>query len=253
MKKFFIQENNQTIGPLSVEELTAKGITQSTLVWTEGMDEWKAAGTFEELLPTVSKLPPAYPSKLTESGVSSNELPIPGRNKKVILSLTVAFICVFSLVLVYLLAFNTNEKKEDLENESLREDIMATKKEQIDNKEVTLPPPELTEAQKLAAQILYEKRNPAVYISPSWSSWENFADEFVVEGDFMNTAKNASFKNIKIAIGFLSKTDVLLGSKEEVIYEYLGPGYSVKRKYKYLAPESTHKATIKVVSADPAN
>ena len=49
--KYFIAVNGQQQGPFEVSELQAQGITPTTLVWTEGMSEWKPANTVAELAP----------------------------------------------------------------------------------------------------------------------------------------------------------------------------------------------------------
>ena len=47
--KFFIVENNVQAGPYTIEELRARNIQPSTLVWREGMADWIAAGRVPEL------------------------------------------------------------------------------------------------------------------------------------------------------------------------------------------------------------
>ena len=49
--KYFIAVNGQQQGPFEVSELQAQGITPTTLVWTEGMQDWKPANTVAELAP----------------------------------------------------------------------------------------------------------------------------------------------------------------------------------------------------------
>lgn len=58
MKKYFIVENNQQTGPLSIEELRIKGISPSTLVWFEGMANWEQAATIGELYELFATPPP---------------------------------------------------------------------------------------------------------------------------------------------------------------------------------------------------
>lgn len=47
--KFFIVENNQQAGPFTLEEMAARGVTPSTPVWREGMNDWTPAGNVPEL------------------------------------------------------------------------------------------------------------------------------------------------------------------------------------------------------------
>ena len=46
---YFIIENNQQVGPLTLEQLVARNITSDTLVWKEGMEDWQPAWKVDEL------------------------------------------------------------------------------------------------------------------------------------------------------------------------------------------------------------
>ena len=47
--KYFIVENQKSVGPFEVNQLQARGLTKDTLVWCEGMPDWVAAGNVPEL------------------------------------------------------------------------------------------------------------------------------------------------------------------------------------------------------------
>ena len=69
MKKYFYAENGEKIGPLTYEELCSANISPDTLVWSEGMDDWKCAGDVEELDGLFSgdrsDVPPPVPPETT--------------------------------------------------------------------------------------------------------------------------------------------------------------------------------------------
>jgi len=46
---YYIDKNKQKHGPVSVNELTAHGVTRDTMIWQEGMDDWQNAGSIPEL------------------------------------------------------------------------------------------------------------------------------------------------------------------------------------------------------------
>lgn len=46
---YYISDGQDTIGPLSKLKLYSQNITKDTLVWYEGLSEWKRAGDVEEL------------------------------------------------------------------------------------------------------------------------------------------------------------------------------------------------------------
>ncbi|MDE7350328.1 MAG: GYF domain-containing protein [Muribaculaceae bacterium] len=50
-KEYYIVEGDTRVGPLSIAQLSEKGIEPSTLVWTAGMSNWARADTVPELMP----------------------------------------------------------------------------------------------------------------------------------------------------------------------------------------------------------
>ena len=58
MKTYYIHNGTENSGPFTLEELRAKKITKTTLVWFEGMDEWKYAGDIDELKSILAVIPP---------------------------------------------------------------------------------------------------------------------------------------------------------------------------------------------------
>ena len=58
MKKYFYSDGKEKHGPLSLDELKQKNISNDTLVWFEGLDDWKPAGELEEMKPILELKPP---------------------------------------------------------------------------------------------------------------------------------------------------------------------------------------------------
>ncbi|WP_329806479.1 DUF4339 domain-containing protein [Flavobacterium facile] len=58
MNKYYLQNGNENIGPFTIEELKAKGITKNTLVWCEGMSDWSEATNVTELASILNATPP---------------------------------------------------------------------------------------------------------------------------------------------------------------------------------------------------
>ncbi len=48
-KEFYIVEGDTRVGPLSISQLSEKGVEPSTLVWTAGMADWARADSIPEL------------------------------------------------------------------------------------------------------------------------------------------------------------------------------------------------------------
>ena len=49
MKKYFIHDGNQQLGPFSLEELKDKGLTSKSMIWFEGLGTWTEAQFISEL------------------------------------------------------------------------------------------------------------------------------------------------------------------------------------------------------------
>ena len=65
MKKYFYSDGKDKFGPFSFEELKNENITKDTLIWFEGLEDWKQAkeiGEFEEILKLIP--PPIISEKL---------------------------------------------------------------------------------------------------------------------------------------------------------------------------------------------
>lgn len=69
MNKYYYNNGVEKFGPFTKEELHIAGITSDTQVWCEGMPNWAAAGSIEELSslfadqvpPIVNNVPPVTP------------------------------------------------------------------------------------------------------------------------------------------------------------------------------------------------
>lgn len=60
-KNFYYTDGKERFGPFSVKELKLHNLTVDTLVWAEGMGDWKAAGQVPELRELFIFDPPPVP------------------------------------------------------------------------------------------------------------------------------------------------------------------------------------------------
>jgi len=58
MKKYFYSNGQDKEGPVTLEELKQKDITPKTLIWYEGLDDWKEAENVYELREIFELKPP---------------------------------------------------------------------------------------------------------------------------------------------------------------------------------------------------
>lgn len=66
INRYFVAVNNQQTGPFGIDELAQQAhngqLTQTALVWTQGMANWTPAGEVAELRLIFSNMPPPLPS-----------------------------------------------------------------------------------------------------------------------------------------------------------------------------------------------
>lgn len=58
MKKYYLHNGSENIGPFDIDELKEKKISRDTPVWCEGMMDWKNASEVDELRGILSAIPP---------------------------------------------------------------------------------------------------------------------------------------------------------------------------------------------------
>jgi len=63
MKYYYYVKEEQQFGPFTLEEIQAQKIKKSTLIWADGMEDWAAAETVEELKDFLVSAPPPIPKK----------------------------------------------------------------------------------------------------------------------------------------------------------------------------------------------
>jgi hypothetical protein len=58
MKTFYYHNGQEQKGPVSLDELKALPVNKDTMIWREGMQEWRKAGEVEDLKEFFSSIPP---------------------------------------------------------------------------------------------------------------------------------------------------------------------------------------------------
>lgn len=67
MKKYYLFENNETIGPFELEELKTKNIKADTWICVEFENDWQTASSIPDLAPLLQWQPPKPPTQQTLS------------------------------------------------------------------------------------------------------------------------------------------------------------------------------------------
>lgn len=64
MDYYYLDADMRQVGPVSLDDLVASGVTSDTMVWHEGLEEWAKAGNLPEVVKAMErKARPATPEK----------------------------------------------------------------------------------------------------------------------------------------------------------------------------------------------
>lgn len=85
MASYYILENNQQVGPFTLEQLATRGINGFTSVWTQGMANWVPASQVPELQAVINRpqgfqSPPPYQGGGYQQGPQAGPAPSYGYN-----------------------------------------------------------------------------------------------------------------------------------------------------------------------------
>lgn len=83
-KQYYILDNNEKIGPFSIDELKDKDIKPTTLLWSKDLDEWTKAREIEELEEVIMPPIPVENAEknLKQNAQTSNEPTTDKKNQK---------------------------------------------------------------------------------------------------------------------------------------------------------------------------
>ena len=123
--EFFIIENGQQVGPLTIAQLAEKKITAETLVWREGMPDWQPAWKVDELryilgetktVPPVPPVPPVTPNEqgyqASQPNQGGNQADLPKNPKRYLVCKVLGILFILLLIVMAV----TNPSKDTHEN-----------------------------------------------------------------------------------------------------------------------------------------
>lgn len=280
--KYFYIENEEQKGPVNLEELGALPISEKTLIWHEGLDDWKEAKNIESLetlfikttppkIPKVSTEPPKFEQpKQTIIQPTKVENKNNGQTKMILI------ISGALLLLVIGIYFGTRSGDSEQDYETNNEIINNDQTETLDatnggsgdaqteyqetnnNQTKQYQQPQQQKPRQLSEdeirENLYNKEisNPSSYLSASGTYRVNLAANTIIEGTIYNSASIAGFKNVKLTANFFSKTDVLLGKESFLVMDFISPNESLPFKGKISGWwDNIDHWTLTVNSAEP--
>jgi hypothetical protein len=167
--KYFIHDGAEQKGPFSIEELQSLNISKESMVWCEGLENWKPAGEIEELqsiFPVVAMPPPLETKTNTpppfinaQNADASAKKPLDEKEKKKRLYMIIGGSALLLLLTVGLvLAFTLPGKESD---KGLSADSLSSANDSLNAVNITDPSQPQSQAGKPNAAGVQNNQNPA--------------------------------------------------------------------------------------------
>lgn len=138
-----------------------------------------------------------------------------------------------------------------LSNELLSDKLQNNKNTQIEQISDIKPVVEKTE-QELRKE-LYEKEayNPKTMLKVDYTFRTGLLGDIIVKGEIYNKASIAGFKNIKLKLNFLSKTDALIHTETITLLEFFPPNSNVNFEHRIVGIyNNIDQSNYKIISAE---
>jgi hypothetical protein len=218
MKKYYLHNGNENIGPFDIDELKAKAITKNTQVWCEGMEDWKNAGEMEEIKSILPLIPPPI-SKKPE--IKPEPIVINAKTHWFWRMSRVLGILIIVLFVIFAFADYMNEKNS---SPTYEESIMTIGE--------------------------MEAVEPSTYLNATGTYKATFlGDQLKINGIIENKATVTNYKDVIIEVIFYSKTDSEIAREKYTIYDFFGPNTKKEFKLKVKNYSNVNTIGLDVVNA----
>ena len=221
MNKYYLHNGTENIGPFNIEELKQKNITRNTQVWCEGMEDWKEAGTVEELKILFPTLPPPTKKISAENKKQEATFNIK-KNSSLYKIFKITGIVFLILILIPLVANIIDSKSSS--TASYEESVMTIQE--------------------------IEAASPLNYLQADGTYNSNFiGDKVKINGIITNSATVTTYKDVTVRVNFYSKTNTLIGSEDYTLYEFYPPNSKQEFKLKVKAYSNVSTLGWEVINA----
>ncbi len=248
LKRYYTHDGTNQEGPFSYNDLEQRKINEETPIWVEGIEDWTAAGRIRSLLDLFKKVtPPPINSNQKEAAVQVPPVvktpPVNKPDDKAkggVVARASAFspkrifliigIIVVVVLVVFFIVDKLNQSSSNYNDSS-------------DNYE---------ERVKSVEEI--ERENPLDFLSVTGNYSENFwGDKIKIQCDVTNNATVAVYKDVVIKFSYYSKSETLLGTETETIYEVFEPNKTKSFNFKIPNYENTSSLGCDIQSARVKN
>lgn len=272
--KYFISRDDNQNGPYDKDELLSQRISRDTLVWTEGMEDWKKAIEVEDLKYLFAQVPPPI-NKNTPPKPTAVSTPIVNNStnskKGVFIGLGLAL--VIGCVIMFAMNASNDNKTEINEEESPAMDEELNNSESNDeaydntsyanntnsstsssykNSQSQSRPQ--SEEQIQAALRKKEESSPRKHLTMTYSlSYKVLSGKDEIRGTIYNSATFAAFQDVSFTVTYKTQTGTVLGTESFAVYDYVYPGDDLPFSLKVYSPEGTKVIGVQITGAKVAN
>ena len=228
MKKYFIHDGQKQLGPFSAMELIEKGITKCTPVYTSGLGRYVRAAEIPMLNDAFSTSVDEL-KKMDAYHLSQSNNPKISLIKKVLVAAVVLLVAGISVVLWQMQGDVSDApiagNKATL---SIKKDAQLSKTE-LEQKEVA---------------------SPLEYLSVHGKMHKNLIGKKIIKGSITNMASLASYKDLQMAVIFLSGTQTELQTQQFFVNGIVAPNNKISFRSVFIAPPETAGFKIKILSVN---
>lgn len=214
MQKYFIHDGCKQLGPFSATELIKRRITPSTPVFTSALKCYLPAADIAEL-----------------ADLFKGDIAVKESNKKNWISKkwTIA-VAVLILITVSFVIFKLQEE--------IKETVSVTS---------------VADSVKLNTSISQnELVDPSKYLHVNGNMHNNLLGRKIIKGKITNLASFAGYKDLELAVTFLSATKKELQTQHFTVNEVVTPNKEISFRDVFKAPGDTEGFTLKIISAVPS-
>ena len=224
MKKYFIHNGQKQLGPFSAIELIEKGITKCTPVYTVGLGRYVRASEIPVLNDAFGK----SMKDLKNSSVSASD-----QKKQV--SLLQKFAWIGAALLIIVIPYLIYRSQTDVADAPL-------------TGAASISTVSTSGSAKPSLQ-LKESSSPLLYLSVHGKMHRNLVGKKIIKGTITNLASQSAYKNMEMAITFLSGNHTELQTQLFYVNDVVSPNAAIPFRNVFNAPFETVGFQIKVVSA----
>lgn len=203
MKKYYLHNGSENIGPFDIEELKEKKITRETPVWYEEMEDWKNASEIAELKTIFASVPPPINKVASPPPLQKESVEDEPKTHWLVSALRKTFILILIVICIVTSISYYSEQKSNNSQSEFMKSVMSVEE--------------------------LEAANPTDYLIASGNYKPNFlGTKLKIEGFIDNKATITAYKNVTVDIIFYNEDKTEMNRESFIINDFF-PANSRKK------------------------